>query len=150
MKRFQFPVEKVRLWRDQQAQMEELKLQQLHAELHRFITQQQDLQNEANRAELAVKQGGPIAADELARLDDFKRYVRACTRKLDEQRRQLEAKIVLQQQALVEARRKVELLNRLKELAFSKWISTRDKEQEELSSELFLAKRKNLKTSLNC
>ena len=67
MKRFQFPVEKVRLWRDQQAQMEELKLQQLHAELHRFITQQQELQNEANRAEVAVKQGGPIAADELAR-----------------------------------------------------------------------------------
>ena len=79
MKRFQFPVEKVRLWRAQQAQMEELKLQQLHAELHRFITQQQDLQNEASRAEVAVKQGGPIAADELARLDDFKQYVRACT-----------------------------------------------------------------------
>ena len=142
MKRFQFPVEKVRLWRDQQAQMEELKLQQLHAELHRFITQQQELQNEANRAEVAVKQGSPIAADELAQLDDFKQYVRACTRTLDEQRRQIEAKIAVQQQSVVEARRKVELLNRLKEQALSKWTSARDKEQEDLSSELFLAKRK--------
>ena len=142
MKRFQFPVEKVRLWRDQQAQMEELKLQQLHAELHRFVTQQQDLQNEANCADVALKQRGPIAADELARLDDFKQYVRARSKTLDEQRRRLEAKTALQQQALLEARRKVELLNRLKKQALSKWISARDKEQEDLSSELFLAKRK--------
>ena len=144
MKRFQFPVERVRLWRHEQAEMEELKLQQLNAELLRLTTQQQDLQNEAARSEEALRQGGPIVADELARLDDFKQYVRAHSKTLDEQRRQNEAKTVEQRKVLIEAKRKAKLLNQLKEKALSTWSSAHNKEQEELSAELFLAKRKRL------
>ena len=144
MKRFQFPVERVRLWRHEQAEMEELKLQQLNAELLRLTTQQQDLQNEATRSEEALKQGGPIVADELGRLDDFKQYVRAHSKTLDEQRRQNEAKTVEQRKVLVEARCKAKLLNQLKKKALSTWSSAHNKEQEELSAELFLSKRKRL------
>lgn len=146
MKRFQFGPEKVRVWREKQAEVEEVKLQRLHSELQRVVLQQQSLQAEAQAADQAVRERPQMDSQDLAHLDSFKQYVRARFLKLTAEQRQWEAKIVQQRQLWVEARRAAELLNQLKADRLVEWRASHDKEQENLSTELFLAKRKRGRT----
>jgi hypothetical protein len=66
--------------------------------------------------------------------------VRAQGRALDQIRCQQEEKIAAQRERVIEARRKFELLQRLQQSALLQWKAAFNKEQEEVASELFLAK----------
>src|SRR5947209_18488834 len=142
MKRFHFGLEKVRLWRHEQAGLEEIKLQQLHSELRGFAAQKQDLDNQVSGAQQVLLQGSSINAEDLTHFDSFRQYVRARSVSLDAQARQCNVKIGGQRQNLTESRRKAELLDRLKEKSLAEWRLAYGKEQEALGTELFLAKRK--------
>jgi hypothetical protein len=146
MKRFQFGPEKVRQWRDKQAEVEELKLQHLHSEREGLVLQQESIQFEAKTADDAVRIGNHINAEDLANLDSFKLFVRVRSSQLEAQKKHCDIRIAQQQKLAIAARRAAELHDRLKTRRFDEWKTACDKEQENLSNELFLAKRYIRKT----
>jgi flagellar biosynthesis chaperone FliJ len=141
MKAFRFPLEQVRSWRHEQAELEELKLQKIHAELQSLVRLARQVQGEAEQAARSVLSGALVAADELASLDAFREFTRGRLKQIAEQTRQCQERAEQQQKRLIEARRQFELLDRFKKKALAEWRLARDKEQEELAAELFLAKR---------
>ena len=140
MKRFEFPLERVRRWRRSQADLEELKLRRLLADLNTTDRRKRCLLEERTQAEAAVLGRGTAEAEDLAALDTFRHYVRTQSLVLDQIRRQQEEKIGAQRERVIEARRQFELLHRLQQSALADWKAAFNKEQEELASELFLAK----------
>jgi len=140
VKRFTFPLERVRRWRSEQADLEELKLQQLRAEMGRLESARLSLTAEITGAERRVLDQFSMDAIELTSLGSYRLHMQHRIRELDTRKDQCAAKIVEQRQRVMEARRQAELLDRLRGKALDEWESALNKEQEALASELFLAK----------
>lgn len=141
MKAFRFPLEQVRLWRGEQVELEELKLQKINQELHALERLAQRVQAEADEAGRSVLASTRIEAHELAALDGFREHSRTRLRKIAGDAGACRHRASAQRQRLIETRRQFELLDRLKKKAMAAWRLAGDKEQEELAAELFLAKR---------
>lgn len=140
MKRFDFPLERVRRWRSEQAHLEELRLQELRAELDRLGAAKRTIQAELAETELEVLAEKSLRAIDLESLDSYRFYVRGLVRDFELREKQCEAKVAEQRAKVIEARRRFELLDRLKGNAFSGWKAAVAKEQEDLAAELYLAK----------
>lgn len=141
MKRFDFPLDRVRKWPHDQVELEELKLQQLYAMLRALEDKREALVREEQANERAVLSKGAIYPQELMSLDAFRHYVVRKQAELNAFRKQIELQIANQQAVLLEAHRRFRLLDGLRDKALVTWTAARDKETEELAAELFLAKR---------
>ncbi len=140
MKRFNFPLERVRRWRSEQATLEELKLHQLRAELETLAAGKRQIQNELAETEQQVLGQRLMAPLELESLDSYRFYVRGRVRDFGQRESQCEARVAEQRQKVIEARRRFELLDRMRTSAFGNWKAAAAKEQEDLAAELFLAR----------
>jgi len=138
--RFNFPLERVRRWRSEQASVEEQKLGQLRAELVRHESARRGLEDEVTQAEIRVLSQPSIDALELTSLGSYRVLLRRKTREMEKRRREYEMKIAEQLKRVLEARRQAELLDRLRRKGLDQWRAAADKEQEELASELFLGR----------
>lgn len=125
----------------EQVELEELKLQTIHAELHSLKRLAREVQAEADQATRLVLSATSIDANDLAHLDGFREHVQAKLKKIGEQTSQCQQRADEQRKRLLEKRRQFELLDRLKKKVMAEWRLSQDKEQEELAAELFLAKR---------
>jgi len=139
VKRFEFPLDRVRRWRAEQASLEEVKLQQLRAEAARLVEQKRALEAEASESVRAVLAQQSIQPIELTTLESYGLHLRRRILELENLRRQAEAKVLEQRLRFIEARRQFELLDRLQQKAWREWVASSNKEQEELASEMFLA-----------
>ena len=140
MKRFDFPLERVRRWRFEQLNLEELKLQQIFAERQTLARAKQQIRDELDRAGRDMLAKPALDPLELESLDSFRYHVRDRVRDLENRERKAEEKIAVQRQKVIEARRQFELLDRLRTKALAEWTAAADKEQETLAAEMFLAK----------
>jgi len=140
MKRFDFPLERVRRWRAEQASVEELKLQQLRAELTDLQTEQRQFETEIVQSAQNLLSQPSFDPIELSTLDSYRLYLRYRIRESENMQLQCDAKIAAQRDRVIEARRQFELLDKLHNKAFSEWRAAGNKEQEEMAAELFLAK----------
>ncbi len=140
MKRFQFPLERVRRWRSEQASLEELKLQQLRAEAARLAVAKSEIETEAAQSARQVLAQPSIDALELTSLESYRQHLHRRIYQLEDLERQCEGKVVEQRRRVMEARRQFELLDRLHNKAWREWVAEGNKEQEQLAAELFLAK----------
>jgi hypothetical protein len=140
MKRFDFPLERVRRWRREQASLEELKLQQFRTEMASLQAAQRQIEADRVDAEQKVLTQLYIDSLQLESLDSFRQFTAGKVRHLESRKQQWEAKIQEQLNRVIEARRKFELLERLQKSALDEWQAAVNKEQEELAAELFLAK----------
>jgi membrane-bound lytic murein transglycosylase MltF len=142
MKRFDFPLERVRQWRHEQAAVEEQKLQKLYTKLLAVDDARKRIEAEVEAAILAIRELPDSNPADRANLDNYREYSRQLLLRNSQNRLEIEGQIAKQRQAVIEARRSFELLDRLKQKAWAEWIAARDKEQEELAAELYLAKRR--------
>ena len=140
MKRFEFSLERVRRWRQGQADLEELKLRQLYGELNAIEEEKRRLVAERDQAQAAIIAKDALAAGELLALDSFRHHVLGRSHALEQRRRQQEERVARQRECVIEARRRFELLERMRQRARFEWESAFNKEQEDTASELFLAK----------
>jgi hypothetical protein len=140
MKRFDFSLERVRRWRREQASLEELKLQQFRAEMASLQAAQQQILADRVESEQQVLTQSYVDPLQLESLDSYRQYTAGKVRHLESRKQQWEAKIADQLNRVIEARRKFELLERLRQAALDEWQAAVDKEQEDLAAELFLAK----------
>lgn len=140
MKKFDFRLETARRWRERQTEIEEARLQALFGEKQgieaRAVSIQAELDAEHRRIEDRSYDAG-----ELARLDAFREWVTRERQRLRTVLADCEKRIEAQRAALVEARRRFQLVDRLKEKSLLEWSRANAKEQEDLAAELYLARR---------
>jgi len=140
MKRFHFPLERVRRWRSEQASLEELKLQQLRAQLASLGSEKYQVQEDLAQNERQLFAERSLTSIDLESLDSYRFYVRGRVRDLEQRERACEEKITNQRRQVIEARRSFELLDRLRTGALQHWTAAAAKEQEDLAAELFLSR----------
>src|ERR1700721_2799678 len=141
MKRFQFPLERVRRWRAGQAMLEELKLEQMRGNLQALGEEKQSIASERSRNEREVLGQPAVEAAQLQSLDAYRLHTRGKIRDIENRERQAEVEVDEQRQRVGAARREHELLERLLQKARDEWQAASDREQETLATDLYLAKR---------
>lgn len=141
MKKLQFSLESARRWQERQYEVEEAYLQQVNAGLNQVRAQRKSLENSILEEGRRVSNAPAVGAPELALIAQLHDFAGRETRRLAIQESVWEKRLAEQQQRLNATRKKLELLNRLREKAQVEWRNAFAKEQEDLAAELFLAKR---------
>lgn len=140
MKRFHFPLERVRRWREGQAALEEMKLEQLLGNLAGLRLERETIQIERARSQKELLEQPFVQAIELTSLDAYRMHAQIKIRNIENRELEVGAQVEQQRQRLIEKRREAELLQRLKRKSWDEWQAASDREQESLASELHLAR----------
>ena len=138
MKRFEFRLERVRKWRQDQAELEEMRLQQIYAQLRGLEEEEREVAASTERFHRGVVAQESVTAQELGALEAYQDYTRHEIRRLQAKQKEVKAHLEKQRQRVLEAHRRVQLLDGLRDKALTAWTTARDKEQEELGAELYL------------
>jgi hypothetical protein len=140
MKRFHFPLERVRRWRLEQLNVEELKLQKVRADRQLLAEAKQQVRDGMAKSRRDVLAQPAVLGMELENLDSYGIHVRELVRGFEKLEQEAEAKVVEQRNRVLEARRQFELLDGLRTKALVKWRAEGDREQEALAGELYLSR----------
>jgi len=140
MKRFSFPLDRVRRWRLEQLNVEEMKLQRLRAELEGLAASKRLVQDELTQTQRQLLGQAYLQSSELETLDSYRLHIRGRIRELEHCEWERGVKLMEQRTKVIEARRQYELLEKLRKKSFGEWKMAVDKEQEDLAAELFLGR----------
>ncbi len=140
MKRFEFRLERVRRWRFEQAEIEEMRLKRLATELSQLDREEALLDAERAATERDLLAKTTLRSADFEALDSFRIWVKQCKANLARRRQECQERIARQRLQLVEARRNYRLLERLKERSLASWKAGLDRETENLAGELHLAR----------
>jgi flagellar export protein FliJ len=140
MKRFEFRLARVRDFRRQQLEAEEAKLEVLRAERQQLEAESLRLENEAAGTRKSLMVTGSVDAQDLVAADHYLHYLATEEKRQTAKMADWQLRTAKQQQAMVEARRRVRLLEKLEEKQLRLWKEEAAREQENLSAELFLAR----------
>ena len=143
MKAFHFTLEKALEWRQKQLQHEEAKLRSRVAAVAEVDRARDELRAAVAGAEVEVRRWNAIAGADLAALDIYRRDARAADGRLAGERERRARDLAAQQAAMVEARRRCRLLERLKERRWAEWKTAADRELEGTAAESYLARWKS-------
>lgn len=135
MKRFHFPLERVREWREKQVAAEETRLDQLRDQRRALEQSHAALESELRASETAVIGAESADAVALQALDHFRRYTRARQSALGADCRRCDDQIAAQRLRVMEAQRSVRLLDKVKERKLKLWQAGFEKELEEQAAE---------------
>jgi hypothetical protein len=146
MKKFTFPLERVLQYRKLQLESEHARLEQCAARLHSIERMEAELQRQKFEAEQGIReQEAPratVRAHEVDALSGYRYYVRRVGVQLAQRRAEAAHDLAQQRAALLDARRKYEILNRCREEAVRDWKYGFNREQESIAGELYLARWK--------
>ena len=140
MRRFEFPLQRVADWREKQLAIEEVKLERLNAELRILDARRIALDSEQAACDRQVLRAGTVTAGELHLLDSFRRYAKNQRTLIAGQRTSAEVKIGEQRTALLEARRNLELLKRLRGKRLAAWQREFNLELEQQAAEAHISR----------
>jgi hypothetical protein len=140
MKRFLFPLERVRRWRLEQLNVEELKLQKVRADRELLAEAKRQVRDGLAKSRNDVLGQPSVLGLELENLDSYGIHVREMVRGFEKLEQEAETKVVEQRNRVLEARRQFELLDGLRGKALTKWHAEADREQETLAAELYLSR----------
>jgi flagellar export protein FliJ len=140
MTAFRFRLQKVLDWRHTQLELEEARYRQAIAAVAEIDRARAALAAEGIHTEAEVRSWNPVTECDLAALGEFRLHVRARDADLASRRAAGVKELEARQAAMLEARRRYRLLERLKERGLAAWTAERDKELEQLASEAFLAR----------
>jgi hypothetical protein len=139
MRRFSFPLGRVMDWRGAQTRIEEVKLENLYAELRANDAKVAALLEERARADQAVLAASVVTGSELGTLAAFRRFSVAEHTRLDRLRADCSQRVAAQLQVVAIKRRDVRLLERLKQQRFSAWSADFNREIDKQAEESHLA-----------
>ena len=140
MKRFEFRLNRVLEYRQQQAEAERNRLQLLFHRARALADERNRLTNQLAESRDEAIGSGTVSGAELMALSQFSRYVENRTVELDKDRRTLEKQIEQQRQVVVAADRRVTLLEKLRTRQEAVWLAEQEKELETLASDSFMAR----------
>jgi len=140
VKPFRFPLQKVLAWRRSELDAAERKFRQSAAALAAVDRERAALEAAGIQAEMLVRGWSPLCGRDLSALGSFRVHVRKNDQQLAAQRTQCSARLAAARGAMLEARRRLRLLERLQDRRLEDWRAARDKELEDLASESYLAR----------
>ena len=140
MKRFHFPPERIRQWREKQVAIEEIALERLFSERSLLGHRLALLEKEGQESASLVTTQHAMDYFELQAMDSFRRHVLAQRTVIRGLMAECDTRIEQQRAKVTEARRKAELLNKLKDRKWKAWNAELAKEIENQAGEIFLAK----------
>lgn len=143
MKPFRFPLERVLEWRKEQAERERAALRLLAGERDAVLAHRHSLEAQRAEEERALLNDAVLDVSRLAALETWRAWVRGETARLEIALREVEERISAQRQRVVEAERKVRLLERLRDKSFRNWRLALDKELENFAAEAYLMRWKS-------
>lgn len=139
MKRFEFRLEAVLRWRLSELESEQARLQNLFAELAAIRTSIDEL-DAAQTPERTTVHSPAATPGERVALDCWIRWARAERDSRIAKAADCERRIAGQRARVVEARRKAELLEKLRERRRSEWTAELGRELEAVAAEAYAAK----------
>lgn len=140
MKRFQFRLHRVLDLRRQQAETERTHLHSLLAALEQLAEQIRSLGRQLEQARAHVRHAPSSAGDDYIALSHFEAHIQRRTVALVQRREQLTHQVAQQRAHVLEAERKLKLLEKLEARQLSEWTVGRDKELETVAAESHLAR----------
>lgn len=143
MKKFHFPLERVRHYRHVQLEIEEARLEQLLGRLRELDAFEQELGAQLRASEEDVRlcaMRGQAEPALLRAMADFRDFVTRMREKIQAARRPLEIELGQQRLRLVRASQNLKILDKLKAARHKQWLAAVDREIETLASENFLAR----------
>ena len=139
MHRFQFRLGSVLGWRAVELELEEGRLELLFTERRRRDAEALALEVRSRESAQLIT-ARTLDGQQLAALSYHRHYLEREGARMAAQRADCAKRIAAQQQRVVEAERKVRLLERLKERRLAEWNLEFNREMEALASETFLSK----------
>ena len=140
MKRFEFTLELIRQYREEQLAIEKIRLERLSAEKSLIEQSRALLEREAAESAAIVSRASSVDAIELQAVDAFRRHAIAQRIVFAKRLAGCDRRIEAQQRQLLEARRRCELLARLKDRKLKAWNEEFARELELQAGESYLAK----------
>ena len=140
MRNFRFSLEKILSWRRTELQAEEAHLAVLFGERSRLDGARAEIRVARERAECRVIEAKAVDGIELESLGGFRRRLENELIALDRRRAQSGEAILEQRARVVNANRRVKLLEKLKDRRLGEWQLAWQRETESLASEVFLAR----------
>lgn len=140
MNAFRFRLERVLAWRRSQLDLAEIEFRQLTAAVAAVDQALAELETAGLRAEILVRDWSPVCGRDLAALGSFRLHVRKKNAELAMRRAECNGRLKAGRTAMLEARRRLRLLERLRQRRFEDWRLARDKELEALAGESYLAR----------
>jgi flagellar export protein FliJ len=145
VKRFRFALDRLMNWRRLQCDQEEARLGQLVSAATALARSRETLQVMADREHRLVLGGRSPVSNELEALGTFRRHVAAEDRRMASRLTEMSQHIHAQREKLLEAKRKWEALSKLRERRQQEWKHEVDKEMEEMTADLVVARWSNRK-----
>jgi flagellar export protein FliJ len=136
---FRFRLAKVLEWRRTELTLAETRFRRQAATLAALDGTRAALDASAIRAEMLVRDSPRIEGADLAALDVFRRHVARRRAALAASRAQAQQELDRLQSAMLEARRRFRLLERLRDRRFAEWKEAEDRELDQLASDSHLA-----------
>jgi hypothetical protein len=99
-----------------------------------------ELEARGSRTEAEVRGWSPLSGGDLAALGRFQLYVERRAKEVAARRAEQARKLAECEQAMLEARRRCRLLERLRERRLAEWRSATGRELEEIAAESHLAR----------
>jgi len=139
MTRFHFRLQKVLEWREKQLEVEDIRLKQQIARVAGLDQARAEIESAGLQAETELRSLAAVSGQELAALAGFRQFVKSRAIQIAAQRAEALKQLEAQQNAVLEARRRCRLMERLKERRLAEWQAACDRELDALASESFLA-----------
>lgn len=136
MKRFSFSLERLRRWRRRQLELEQEKLRGMIAQLEQMEAARLRVIEEETRAVSQVIAKREVATDDLLWVESWRNFALRETARLTAAIEEQARRVAVQRQAVLEANRRIEILQRLREEQLSAWRAGHDREQESAVGEL--------------
>jgi hypothetical protein len=139
MKVFRFALQRVLEWRRLQLELEENRFKSQRAVLAALDGERAALEAAAIGAEMQVRGWAPLRGGDLDSLSSFRQHVQNKKHRLSERREEGQRQLDAQGAAMLEARRRCRLLERLRERQWAEWRAAGDRELEQFATENYLA-----------
>lgn len=139
MKAFQFALQKALDIRARQLALDEAKFQAAAASVAQADREREILLQARQAAEAQVRRAEGVRGEELSALEWFRKRTSAEEQRIAHVRAQRVQTLEQERAAMLETRRRVRLLERLKESRYAEWSAQAVKEIEEMASESYLA-----------
>lgn len=140
MRNFQFPLEKVLNWRRTELKAEEARLAAWLAERARLDAARAEIRTARDRAGSRVIEAQAVDGIELESLAAYRQRLEKELIALDRRRAQSGEEILKQRARVVDAHRRLRLLEKLKGRRLGEWQLALQLETESLASEAYLAR----------
>lgn len=139
MTTFRFALQKILDWRRTQLEVEEVKFRRAAEAVAAVDRARAEVQAAAVAAELEVRGWDQVAGRDLHALGDYRLHVHSQEQALDARRAECVRNAAAQEAAMLEARRRCRLLERLRERRWAEWKAAEERELDGLASESYLA-----------